>query len=94
MIIRLTLVSLTAALALLVAGSTALAVDGNGVGRWAQPAASQPDVDQTVGRWRPGGFRWRPQGSVQPQPRFWRPQGSVQRRTVHAAGFRWRQATH
>ena len=69
---RLTLIVLTAALAL-TATSTALAGDGNAVGRWAQPAASQPDAEQTVGRWRPGGFRWRPGTSIQPQPRMFRP---------------------
>jgi hypothetical protein len=82
MTIRLTLLILTAALTL-AASSTALAADGTAVGRWAQPAASQPDAEQAVGRWsrsyrpeaslQPQPRQWRRGGSLQPQPRFWRP---------------------
>ena len=69
--IRLTLLILTAALALLATGSTALAADGNAIGRFAQPAASQPDARPGDRPLRPLG---RPQGS-QPQPRIWRAEG-------------------
>lgn len=85
---RVTLVSLTAAFGLMATGGTATAADGDAVGRWAQPAATQAGAQAAIGRWaQPAAYRGGRSYSAQQQPRGFR--WRLPRATAPLAAGRW-----